>query len=451
MSAGGLSYSGITNYGKATLPSVESWGTNMNILRDPPKSITTRRIDKVGETSDITSMIDDSGDRFCEAIQVYARGVNPMVSVSYSNMGNNGGQRSGGLKVGGQTQARLPYTVNNDGAFRPPVRRQEDLLPLSRMPRVWTTAFSQPGFSDFSKKIKSCGTAETTKEVKNSLMNVCARPTAVYQIETPLVEPFEVKYVIQPTIKTSGHSGIRTMDHTSQFVQEPTKEVNYNNMHAFVSSNLTDNKYVNNSEMNPERYLQDPVHNSAATNLGKNIHKLVSHDKDIELKRTMPEHSAHTNIGAEYLQFNSLEDVIDMTDVKVKDLRNVSYQAPKSGNEKVTYLNDKIELKRSMPEHSARTNIGKNIHKVISHEKERELERNTPLTSFSINPVSKGNNIDISSREYNLAPKINAGGFSGRGSVPMQNRMQNVREDQESEKSLMLRKVSEQHQGRYTH
>ena len=43
MSAGGLSYSGITNYGKATLPSVDSWGTNMNILKDPPKSITTRK------------------------------------------------------------------------------------------------------------------------------------------------------------------------------------------------------------------------------------------------------------------------------------------------------------------------------------------------------------------------------------------------------------------------
>ena len=53
MSAGGISYSGITNYGKCTLPSVESWNTNMNILRDPPKSVTTRRIDKVGETNSL--------------------------------------------------------------------------------------------------------------------------------------------------------------------------------------------------------------------------------------------------------------------------------------------------------------------------------------------------------------------------------------------------------------
>ena len=95
MSAGGLSYSGLVNYGATTLPSVESWGTNMNILRDPPKSIHTRRIDKVGETSSITEMIDASGDRAAEAILVYPRGVNPMVGVSYGN--NGGGGQTGSL------------------------------------------------------------------------------------------------------------------------------------------------------------------------------------------------------------------------------------------------------------------------------------------------------------------------------------------------------------------
>ena len=45
-----ISYSGLSNYGKATLPSVDTWGTNMNILKDPPKSIQTRRIDRVGQT-----------------------------------------------------------------------------------------------------------------------------------------------------------------------------------------------------------------------------------------------------------------------------------------------------------------------------------------------------------------------------------------------------------------
>ena len=119
MSAGGLSYSGITNFGRVTLPSVEGWGTNMNILRDPPKSITTRRITKVGETSSITQMIGESGNRACEAIQVFARGVNPSVGVSYNNYGN--GNSSGGLTglsnpiAGCGRTAKLPYRIMDAG------------------------------------------------------------------------------------------------------------------------------------------------------------------------------------------------------------------------------------------------------------------------------------------------------------------------------------------------
>ena len=150
MAAGGLSYSGLTNYGKTTLPSVDSWGSNMNILRDPPKAIVTRRIDKVGDNSSITEMIDASGNRACAAIQMLARGVNPSVSVSYSNYGNgNRGGNLAGLTPTMSTigaQAKLPYTIMKDGAFRPPVRTAQELMPLSRQPRAWTTAFTKPGF-----------------------------------------------------------------------------------------------------------------------------------------------------------------------------------------------------------------------------------------------------------------------------------------------------------------
>ena len=159
MSAGGLSYSGLVNYGTITLPSVETWGTNMNILRDPPKSVMTRKIDKVGETSSITEMIDQSGNRACEAIQVFARGINPSVSVSYNNYGNNGGQGQSGSLPGLSVpmanmagQAKLPYTIMKDGAFRPPVRTQEELLPLSRLPRVWDFSLHQTRFCRFFEK-----------------------------------------------------------------------------------------------------------------------------------------------------------------------------------------------------------------------------------------------------------------------------------------------------------
>ena len=91
--AGGISYSGVNGNRKVTLPSVESWGTNMNIIKDPPKSIMTRKIDKVSETQRVNKMIEQSiEDRYADSVQEYPRGINPSVSVSYSNYGNNGGK-----------------------------------------------------------------------------------------------------------------------------------------------------------------------------------------------------------------------------------------------------------------------------------------------------------------------------------------------------------------------
>jgi len=158
MSAGGISYSGLTTQPKVTLPSVDMWGTNMNILKNPLRSVTTRRVDKVGDTQNILLEQDASGDRIAEAIQVYPRGVNPMVSVSYDSASNNGGALTSGLQssIG---QATLPYKVQN---VRPPIYRQEDLAPLSRLPRVWCHADTNPAYPAF-KTQRSC--AETQRSI----------------------------------------------------------------------------------------------------------------------------------------------------------------------------------------------------------------------------------------------------------------------------------------------
>lgn len=128
----------------------------MNILRRPLRSIQTRRIDKVGQTQNILLEQDDSGDRIAEAINVYARGVNPSVSVSYDNFSNNAGALS--ARIQGIGQATLPYKIQN---FRPPVFRQEDLLPLSRLPRVWNHATTNPAFPNFVHD-RQCSTIKKT-------------------------------------------------------------------------------------------------------------------------------------------------------------------------------------------------------------------------------------------------------------------------------------------------
>lgn len=421
MSAGGISYSGLVNHGKVTLPSVDTWGVNNNILRDPPKSYYTRRIDKVGQTSSITEMIDDSGNRACEAIQVFARGVNPMVSVSYNNFGNNGGQTNGTLDVG-QRSAKLPYTIMRDGAFRPPVLLQQDLLPLSRMPRNWTNAFSQPGFVDFSRKLRTCGTSENTKEVKTETLKACIRPSAVYQIEKPIEEPFEIKYLIQPVLKTTANSGIRTMDITQKHVGNPTKEIDRNPLHANAQSNASDNRnYIDNSQMETERYIQHTNPHPVVSNISSNLH--------------------HT----------SIEYILDLSDLPVYEkILKSSVDAPVNGPEQTKYFHDDIDLSRNLPYYNANTNFGNTrINKNIQHENTISMQRNIPMGNFVSNPVIKGSS-DHGSRTAYLNPKINPGGYAIPAQIPTSQRHQSHNQSSgDSEKAKMNKMVMESMQGRF--
>jgi hypothetical protein len=174
-----ISYAAVRNHNaKVTMPSVENgWYTSSNIQKDPPKSISTRRIDKVGDTMATNIMIEESPDRQCEAINYYARGVNPMVSVNY-------GQGQSG------TQAYLPYTVARDGAFRPPVLYGvTSLLPLSRLPRILTNVCATPYQPIFTKRIRGCGTGEQTREVKRDMLRASCEAQKAIQLDPDLNEP----------------------------------------------------------------------------------------------------------------------------------------------------------------------------------------------------------------------------------------------------------------------
>lgn len=177
MSAGGLSYDLLTTSRKATLPSVEMWNTNMNILRDPNSGIYTRRVDKVGDTQGILLAQDNSGDRIAECINVYARGVNPMVSVSYDNNSNNAGLR--GSLINRNQGVKLPYRPE---VYRPPVFRQEDLMPLSRQPRNWFYAIANP---ELPNVIQNMQCNETKSSTIEKLLNVEGPPSYQKNIELP--------------------------------------------------------------------------------------------------------------------------------------------------------------------------------------------------------------------------------------------------------------------------
>jgi hypothetical protein len=424
MSAGGISYHGIVGYGKATLPSVIGWEQSVNILRDPPKSITVPKRDSVFATSALTEMQDSSGDRACESIKVYARGVNPSVAVSYDNYGNNGGQRSGGFSNGSANrrgqQVRLPYAITD--AFRPPAVPLQNLVPLSRQNRIATSAFTQPGFADFSKKAYCAQDDEHTKGVKPQadMLRTCIRPTATYQIETPIVENFEVKYVIKNPTHVTAHSGIRTLDLSEQYVGAPTKQVIANPLHANAHANLGSVRHVDNNEFNSDRYIQDPLHSSVQSNVSQNI------------------------------QIMSLEDMMDV-DIRVKDQFNIEYEAHLKGPEKNEYIHEAPEYKKRLPAHSARTNQSRPevyVKPVTGYQRDRTMNR--PVTQGTTNHRAGHQVLDeISSRKFGLKPTINAGGFEGKATVPSRNRETNVN-NHETYQQQINRKVMEMQGGRYS-
>ena len=456
MSAGGLSYSGITNYGKVTLPSVEAGLGSMNILRDPPKSIMTRRIDKVGETSSITEMIDLSENRACESINTYARGVNPMVSVSYGNEGNNGGQRVGGgsysLSVG---NGKLPYRIMDNGAFRPPILRQENLLPLSRLPRTNTQAFTKPGFVDFSKKLMCPG--PESRFVKQTTLKACVRPTATYRLDAPLVEPFEVKYVIKNPIKYdkgAGISGYRTRDLTQQVVIDPTKEVNYNPLHANAVVNKRGKNmiYVDNSHLNTNKYTQDTLHSNVQSKKSQSIvvgdiEDIIDINTNTYLQNTL--HMSATTNKNQNIQVTPITDLMDI-DVQIKDNFNISYTAPISGNTKDDFMHDDLELQRRVLLTEASTNKQQNIYSRPEIQYQAVQNRNRPMASANTNQGTiQRQSIDtVSSRDYKLKPTINAGGFNGRAQLPLQGQNSDITIG-DSHRNRMSKRVLEMQTARF--
>lgn len=497
-----FSYSAINGYGKSTLPSVEAGLGSLNIIKEPKKGITTRRIDKVGFTNDITQMIQDSGDRACEGINVYARGVNPMVAVNYSNIG---GSTNGNIQVGGPQQGRLPYALD---VFRPPVQRQENLYPLSRLPRNNTSAFSQPGFVDFSKSMSCNARAEPSKTIKQDIIKTFVKPTATYKIEKPLQEPFEVKYVIQPTINVSATSGVRTLDITTQEVKKPTKEIDNNPLHTFALSNKNKKGETNNHLLDSKRYLQEAIHNDVHANASFNadfnkhtidskrylqeaihndVHANASYNADInkhtiDSKRYLQEAihndvhanasynadiNKHTIDSKRYLQEaihndvtsnkrsrvqqTSIDDILDLGQNKInqstKDINTTDYTTPIFGGEKVTYIHDDIELDRNLPEYNAQTNITKNMQKILLHDKELFIQRHLPTTTYTTNIISKGTNSDHANRDYkNLVPKVNAGSFNNSGTIPKvgEHNIPNIK----SQKNALHHRIASQQNGR---
>lgn len=145
-----ISFSALRESKNLTLPSVQGWGGNLNIMKDPPKGIFTKKKIRVGDDNTILDQQKASGDRVAENVMVYARGVNPFVEVDMGNNGTQGGRLTAISKV----QPKLPHRIG-DGAFRPSVDMfmQYNTHPLSRLPRRAVHVTTNPESIRYAKLV----------------------------------------------------------------------------------------------------------------------------------------------------------------------------------------------------------------------------------------------------------------------------------------------------------
>jgi hypothetical protein len=192
-----------------TLPSVEKY----HILREPPKAIHTRKKERV-DMSNVTHMIRNDDSRINEGISYLQRGVNPHVDVMYNNVGGGGGGRTNTMP---NIQASNPYKVMKDGAFRPPMYKQEDLLPLSRQRRPETIGITNPGVTsgyNIHNLVDMIDKSEISSAVDVRKINyISIRPTATYKMELPR-EVFTDNAINHDVFHTSASAGFK--GHTTQ-------------------------------------------------------------------------------------------------------------------------------------------------------------------------------------------------------------------------------------------
>lgn len=412
MSAGSIDYNAIIGKrAKVTLPSVDTWFTDMNILKDPPRGIFTAKKEKVFDTSAITTEQEESGNRACENILVFARGVNPFVSVSYDNFGNNGGKNSA-FTPGGQTQAKLPYPILRGGDFRPPLIMPEEKFALSRQPRPWTSNFASRSFADFSKRLRSCGTDQNTREVKADTLHALVEPRPTMRIETPVQEGYEARKSIQNVITNDVSSGIRGHELIDYLSTDPTSGIDENPLHADARTNPSENRYVNESEFDAGKYIQGTL-----------------------------AHDAYTNPSTNCTQIDTM---FDLSDMPVKNhVLHISRTTPLSGYNQDNLEHNPIELSRKMASTQAHSNVSDpRVHRSIKHENTILTQRNLPQVSVEARPISRPTSMpEHGSRQARLIPKINPGSFAIPSQVPQSIYVNNQVGNIESQKARMSRLV----------
>jgi hypothetical protein len=377
----------------ATLPSVDAYNGNNEITRDPHKSIFTTKKYKINDHSEITEDIDGSGDRICEVIKKYPRGINQFVTVDYSNNGTNGGQNrqtSGGTS--GSVEAYLPYRVMRDGAFRPPVRGPKELLPLSRQARLWTPITSTPGYIKQNIECAASNNKAPRRQIVQTPIQTQTRPVLSKRLDTPLDSTASQSYIIQNAVNTCA--------------SRPS--IVYDLGKSGAIPDLNSGNYINNN--NVYKSVSSNVSSLMATN---DCNGFTPVDKSIRPDNQWT--CLNTNVSNQQV---TPSGIIATDFLRVNQPFQTSIITNVSSDFKKNIQSDYELVLPETLQGTAQSNISSMYTKSLKHEKDIVLERPQLYGNMNTNACSKEMYVDNSAKNIKILPKINyVGGFDNTGTL----------------------------------
>jgi hypothetical protein len=370
----------------AILPSRDE----IHIFRDPPKSIHTRKKERV-EFGDVSYNLRDDESRLQDAIRVYARGVNPSVEVNYSNLFSYGGSTVGGLP-----QTRNPYTVNS--AFRPPLFRQEDLLPLSRLRRPYTYGITNPGVRP-SFVNEGLEQAVDKQPIQSAISVVklgttypyIIQPTAVYRIAYPI--EVDGKYAVREEVLSAPVSS------------------------AYSSGFLNNDTARDIQEKMKYKVIKDDVL-AYTFNATPSLNIETHPDINADMKGVKDE-TLLSSIGSNVSALSDITNDNDLSGMKLQDNMNLPVFSTPHSDKKVYDYNPEYEFKKHSPLDSYHTSISGD-KQLVNHNEDVVIHNKIVSIPHSTNPkiyYEKPDGIDERDRKRRVKHNIGVGEFSNGGTI----------------------------------
>ncbi len=348
-----------------------SWDQH-HIFRDPPKAIHTRKKERVS-TEQVGWNIRGDETRISENILNFARGINPMVVIDYNGHGAGGSKTH---SITGPTPSN-PYKINK--AFRPPLVRQQDLVPLSRLPRPYTVGITNPGTRGIDNNLAEV----TDKQIIDSAVSVVKLgdyypayiPPSVTYIMGGVVE-VDPSYAITERYKdipVSTNLAGQTKESLFYFENgKYTSSISANEKVKRLSSNV--NGYSKNGDqplMKTKLELNNP-NVSVSANPGLNLGTPIV-DPEYELDNNLPSVSYHTvHIPTERRNGQNV-----MEDIKLEsNLPNTAFHTVPESKYRNPLVNREYKMERNIPQISIGTAISENRHVTVDGEM-KELKTKT--------------------------------------------------------------------------